>query len=349
VNGYAHAGEDKKIVVYHIGGEGDYGPTMKILEQLPAQVHLVVFEARSDTTDDEASKTFVRQGIKTTVVLKGIDEHAGRSDFNVNKFPLSSSLLNPSPLSSGEDPEYPHVHTWGQNTALHTRLTVDTMSLDDIVASGLAPPPDVISIDAQGAELRILRGARECLKNVLCVVSEVEFFEIYDGQGLFDDQMMLLNHNGFRLFRIMSQQNWHPGPSAGEGFLTVGEAVWFRFAANLPVMPDKRGYIPFSTLKDDQLAKLAALAYSFGALSYVFSLLTELARRSPQSVAEFRNESTYANIYSVYQKMLSRMGEYEKNPKSLRGMHIKRKRSIFKSLATRFPGYIRRVITEGAR
>jgi len=342
------ANEDDKIVVYHIGGEGDYGPTMRLLEQFPDKVHLVVFEARSDTTDERASETFIKQGIKTTVVLKGIDEKAGVTSFNVNKFPLSSSLLEPSPLTVDEDPAYPHVHTWGQNAALHTRITVETISLDDVVNRKLAPPPDVISIDAQGAEFRILKGAAKCLETTLCVISEVEFFEIYDGQGLFDDQMFLLSRTGFRLFRIMSQQNWHPGPSAGEGFLTVGEAVWLRFATKFPADLNRRGYVPYSALSDQQLVRLAAIAYSFGALSYVHSLVAECERRDPRA-SLFKSDASYARIESVYREMTSRIEEYKRSPKALRGMHVKRKRSLLKSLSTRLPGYVRRVITEGAR
>jgi FkbM family methyltransferase len=340
---------DDRIVIYHVGGEGDYGPTMRVIKQLAARIHLVVFEARADTTDAQQSETNNRHGIKTSVIFKGIDERAGSADFYVNKFPLSSSLLKSSPIGRLEDPGYPHVHTWGQNTEIHHVIKVDTVSIDDIVASGAVPPPDIISIDAQGAEFRILKGARKALGSALAVVSEVEFSEIYDGQGLFDDQMALLGGDGFRLFNIAGPQFWHPGPAAGRGFFTVGEAVFLRYAADLPRLAGKRGYVPFEELSEAQLVKLAAIAYGFGAYSYVFTIMQKLKQRNPAAVAEMAADSTYRPVAKLHAKMERRMGDYARNQRVfLRSIRTKRGYSIGEWLLHHLPGYKRAVMTKGA-
>jgi hypothetical protein len=45
----------------------------------------------------------------------------------------------------------------------HGSLAVRTISLDHEIQSNALPEPDYIKIDAEGAELRILEGARELL------------------------------------------------------------------------------------------------------------------------------------------------------------------------------------------
>ena len=114
---------------------------------------------------------------------------------------------------------YQECHTWGENTLLDHSIDVQTNSLDVIVKELNLPKPDIFGMDIQGAEYATLIGAKSLLKNeIICIVTEIEFSEIYDGQGLFHEQHSLLNKNGFRLVDIMSQQFWHPSPAIGKGF-----------------------------------------------------------------------------------------------------------------------------------
>jgi FkbM family methyltransferase len=306
--------DDREIVIYHVGGEGDYGPAMCVLRAAGPHVRLVVFEARTDTSDSNTSDNLNRDGIRTTVIFKGIDQEAGRTRFFVNKHLLSSSLLESSVLSAHESPAYDHCHTWSENSELDHVISVDTVSLDEIVAAGLAPAPDIISIDAQGAELRILRGASNTLKKTLCVVSEVEFFEIYAGQGLFDDQMTLLSHAGFRLFNIFNTQFWHPGPAAGDGFMTVGEAVFFRYAAQLPSLPDKRGYVSMASMETDELLRLSLIASAFKAHSYAYTIAKEVQARDAELFGRLRLDPQYQNVCKLVDRIDSGLAHYDKDP-----------------------------------
>ena len=107
------------------------------------------------------------------------------------------------------------IHTWGENCELDHVEEVESVTLDSIVRENILPAPDVLSVDAQGAELRIMKGGERCIADsVLCVVSEVEFYEIYQGQGLFSDQMNFLSSHGFRFVDLYSKQYWHPAPAA---------------------------------------------------------------------------------------------------------------------------------------
>src|SRR5258706_15130605 len=111
---------DNKLVIYHVGGDGDYGPAMAVAKQFPNVTTVVVFDAREDTDDGiQASTTGESLNSPQLIAInRCVDEIAGEADFYVNKFPLSSSLLPISPLGATEDPGYPHCRTWAENSEL---------------------------------------------------------------------------------------------------------------------------------------------------------------------------------------------------------------------------------------
>jgi len=299
--------DDSDIVVWHVGGEGGYGEAQTILEKLAPGGRLVVFEARTDSKDDTMlAERLSAGGIKTTIVFKGVGKIAGTSPFYVNKHPWSSSLLPPSPLAVNENPCYTHVHTWGEDTELDRLINVETVTLDDILALGTVPAPDIISMDAQGAELRILEGGQKALARALCVMTEVEYFEIYEEQHLFDDQMRFLTNKGFRLVEVLNPQYWHPGPAAGKGFLTVGEATFIRYAAKIPAMEGKRGYVPIETLSDAELLRLLGIVMASEMFGYTYTLAKELQVRNPEMYARLPNLPGY---YKIVQPLVKAMDE----------------------------------------
>jgi FkbM family methyltransferase len=247
----------KPIIVYHVGGGSDeFGPMEKVRDAGFA-LKPITFEAMDGQC---------------------IDDRVGEATFYVNKYPLSSGLLPTNPKYAREvHAEVPDV-TWGQNTELDHTVQVRTITID-ILANDLEKP-DVISIDTQGAELRVLRGASETLKDVLCVVSEVEFAPIYEGQPLFDEQMAFLRPYGFRLMELFSVQAWHQGPKFGLGFLTVAEAVWLRF--------------DYENLSRERVETLAKIAAGFGRMSYAMALLEhingEVENEWLQALWKFRDD-----------------------------------------------------------
>lgn len=247
------------IVVFHVGGIGNYGPIDTLIEKFPERVVAVCFEANPSEADIETQRRYQKYGVRTIFVPKCVADKSGLKDFYVNKHPESSSIFPPSPGAVFQHVKYKGINTWGENCELDHVKKVDAVTFDELVDDKYLPEPDVFSIDAQGAELLIMRGGQKALKNVLCVITEVEFFEIYKGQDMFYDHQIFLRQNGFRLAEILSTQYWHPGPAAGLGFAVQGEALFFR---------------ELEDLKLHKLIKLAILSYAYGRFSYSSQIIS---------------------------------------------------------------------------
>ena len=265
------------FVVYHVGGgDGAIGPSGCILRSLPGHVLLVVFEIRADNSEPVVLSSNALTGAPMVSVNRGVDTKRATRPFYINKFPLSSSLLKSAPIARDEDPGYPFVHRWSQNTELDREVSVPVSPIDEIIEEFKLPLPDFLSIDAQGAELNILTGAKRALsQTIMGAISEVEFSEIYARQPLFDDQMSLYSRHGMRLVEIYNPQRWHPGPRMpGQAFLTVGEALFIKYAHAFEEGEERpaRAFVELKDMSGMQLLKLMAVAHSFNMLSYVTKL-----------------------------------------------------------------------------
>ena len=129
-------------------------------------------------------------------------------------------------------------------------------------------------------ELRIMKGTGSAINFINTIVSEVEFFEIYSGQGLFHEQFGFLAEHGFRLADLLNSQFWHLGPVCGQGFYTVAEALWFMKIDDYLKFNETGNY--FLT----QGIKLAAAVFAFERFSYTYTLLKELMNRDKDEVVE---------------------------------------------------------------
>lgn len=79
------------------------------------------------------------------------------------------------------------------------------MTLDTIVKNNNWPLPDLMKLDVQGAEVDILRGAAECLKNCSDVILEAQHTEYNIGAPKIDDVIKFMLDIGFELVDSFSK------------------------------------------------------------------------------------------------------------------------------------------------
>ncbi len=111
-----------------------------------------------------------------------------------------------------------------EETYVQNRIEVESIRLDRFCAKAGVTAIDVLWMDVQGAELLVLEGMGDLLRQVSFIHMEVEFFEIYKGQALFPAVDALLTGRGFRLAGFTSYSQYSADA------LYVGPKAVFPFA-----------------------------------------------------------------------------------------------------------------------
>ena len=287
-----------ELVVFHIGGgDDDIGPTQALFKLPGVAVRLYVFEIIEDDgyTAIKRSKEFDRA--EAEILPIGIGENDGEEvDFKVNLHPLSSSVLRGSWKVAHNDPSYPGIRDWGENTEVERSFKATLRSIDSLVAEGVVPAPDFLSMDIQGLELAALRGARRSIQEtVVGVVCESEFTEIYENQGLFHQQLSFLEGMSMRFVDFLTRQNWFVGRPVGEGFFTVAESLFLKHVH--PAMPlgsggranlDENTVVSPKEFGPARLLKLALVSFAFSRFGYFLMLFSVMNAEYPSECKEMR-------------------------------------------------------------
>jgi len=119
-----------------------------------------------------------------------LGEEDGQAEMYRNEFSPSSSFLPISP-----------IHTTAFPGTTHTRpVHVPMTSLDVWARAYPLARPLLIKLDVQGYEDRVLRGGSDTVSQAAVLIVEVSFQELYFGQVLFDEVLLLTRSLGFRCF-----------------------------------------------------------------------------------------------------------------------------------------------------
>lgn len=130
-----------------------------------------------------------------SICNKAVSDHTEPKEFFIYQFDETSSLLkiknNIKELSD-------------LNTSPSNVLSLITSTLDDIVKSFYSKKEniDILKIDVQGYEDKVLLGACEVLRNTKFIWIEVSFKALYDGTCLFNDIHTILSGSNFILVEI---------------------------------------------------------------------------------------------------------------------------------------------------
>ncbi len=138
-------------------------------------------------------------------------ETNGTLPFFLQNFDAASSLF---PLRSG------YLESLGFAEGGH-QIEVPARRLDEVARDAGITEVDLLKLDCQGAELRILQGAGELLQRTRNIYTEVTFEPIYTNGAMFHELHAFLRAAGFKLV--------HLSPSVGaKGNLDQGDALYVR-------------------------------------------------------------------------------------------------------------------------
>ena len=127
---------------------------------------------------------------RAEIVRAAAAAHAGEITFNVHGDLVGSSL-----------------YLEQEDSAVNgVPRTVPAVTLDGLRADLGLQAPFLIKADVQGAELDVLAGATETLREADYVVLEVSFFEFFRGGPLFHDVVAFMQSRGFVAYDVFGFQ-----------------------------------------------------------------------------------------------------------------------------------------------
>ena len=160
---------------------------------------------------------------------------------------------------------------------------IKTISIDKFMETEKIKTIDFIKIDIQGAELDVFKGANKCLENILSIVSEVEFIQIYKNQPLFGDVCSFLNRKDimFHKFLGLAGRSLKPIIINKEKNYPI-QHIWSDavFIKNIFKIPE---------LDNSQLLKLAVFSYLYGSPDLTVFCLQNYDKKNKTNMVEQLN------------------------------------------------------------
>jgi FkbM family methyltransferase len=90
---------------------------------------------------------------------------------------------------------------------LNNEIKVKTTTLDVYTKINKINIIDLLKIDVQGAEVKVLNGAISTLETTKCVILEISFYDYYETQTSFMDIEKILSPMAFKLYSISEISN----------------------------------------------------------------------------------------------------------------------------------------------
>jgi FkbM family methyltransferase len=141
----------------------------------------------------ESSLRAIKDTLGGSYVIAAATDQVGEVELTVGSHPYWSSLLNE------RDPY------WQRMNKLHAgKVKVPAVTVDSLTKQFGLSPPFLLKLDIQGAELAVLKGARETLKVTDVVICEID---LADFHGL--DRVM--DEAGFSLFDVTDLRRMSDG------------------------------------------------------------------------------------------------------------------------------------------
>ena len=223
---------------------------------------------------------------------------AGRIPFYLCEWESTSSMYPPNEAINAQ---YASKHWKGR--VPKQILEVDCIDLDSILK--LEDYPDFIKIDTQGAELEILKGAREILeRGSPLVLTETWCVEVYDGMPLTHDVMAYMYDLGYQVFDINVAAAWkHQNSRLADIYCkqkTIGYDLLF---------VKRLDQLNFKST--DELLKFSGLCELFGFRDYAITVLERSDLRSDAiglAIEEMlRNNHREKSFLSRVQRKINRL------------------------------------------
>ena len=157
---------------------------------------------------------------------------------------------------------------------------IKTSNLNTFVKENNIGIVDFIKIDIQGAELDVFKGGVETIKNVVAIVSEVEFIAQYKDQPLFGDICQYLQQSDLMFHKFLGLAGRALKPMVINRDINFPGQHMFTDAMFI------RQIQKLNDLSDHQILKLGLLACAYGSLDVTHYCLAKFDKRKGSKFTE---------------------------------------------------------------
>jgi FkbM family methyltransferase len=200
---------NKKPVIFDVGGSD--GSTIIDFKKIFPESTIFSFEPYPEAYINLEKLTSTFSDVHTfPIALSDIETP---TTFYVNKSKATNSLFKPKFTDSFID-----NHAVPENEIQIQQKTMDSFVLENNIAI-----IDILKMDVQGGELKILHGAKNALtqKKIRFILSEIWFLEGYEDQPLYHDIASYLSTFGYKPFGVY---NIH---YRKDGHFLWGDAIFY--------------------------------------------------------------------------------------------------------------------------
>ena len=203
--------------IYDVGAYRG-GWTRLAAEVFPA-AQFVLFEANSDHAGE-----LTASGRRHFIAALGAQDGGARA-FHV---PRQGDVTGASLFVENT------AHYAGSNLQVRE---VETVRLDTLVARERLPAPDLIKLDVQGAELEVLAGAGESLRNASVLIVEVSLVDYNKSAPLIAEVIAAVDRAGFRCADLCEVHRTEGGFVLQLDLLFVRLPLFAKYGAAAGVVP----------------------------------------------------------------------------------------------------------------
>lgn len=162
---------------------------------------------------------------------------------------------------------------------LKEETEINTITLDHFVEQNKIGEVDFMKIDVQGAELDVFQGGKNTLKNIIKIVTEVEFIQHYVDQPLFGDVCNYLEKHNLMFNKFLGLAGRALKPIIYKDPQTPSQHIWSDavFICNVNKIKN---------LDDKKKLKLSLLSLIYGSVDLTHFCLSKFDEQNSTSFAK---------------------------------------------------------------
>ena len=301
------------ICVQHIGARsGTHSFPVNIKHN--SEIYYVMYDADKNCIEQIEQK-FSTTNSNYKVINSGVGEREEERILNINYDPNTSSFLNLNKKYAEYyySTESGYDYIVGDSYSLVKKVKMKVKTLDRLCFENNVPYPDVLSMDTQGTELEILRGAPKSLNSSVAILTEVAFLPFYEDQPLFFNIDQYLIENGFVFCNFHAE---HAEASPYRGAIGI-RSKGIKVAADVLYLKSPEYICKNNSTKKEkyqQLMKLAYVALVYGMLEYALNCI----KLSRDYYIYKKEEST---IFNFLNDLYNESEKYKIFPNKFSDMH----------------------------